>query len=90
MDWIYLYGPGIGILVGWIFGKLLGSWFGGSSGLTAGLVVLGAVWGFYMVANYRTIHKKGDTATGEFYTETKEYNKRAKKKEKQDKTTKDR
>lgn len=103
MDWIYLIGPAVGALIGGIFGSMkgsgafhrmygsgIGSRIGGGSGWTYWYIVMGALWGVSLAFAYREIHKKGDTATGEFYTDTKEYKKRIKEKEKQDKTTKDR
>ena len=99
MDWVYVIGPAIGALIGGIYGRLfgggafhrmmgsgIGSRIGGSSGWTPAFAVLGGLWGVMLAANYRRIHKKGDTARGEFLTETKEYNKQfVRKKKKKDK-----
>ena len=92
MDWIYLIGPAVGALIGSIYGKMLGSGalhgmrgsgigsrVGGSPGWTYAFAVFGALWGLQLAANYRDDHKKGDNATGEFLTDTKEYKKRNKK-----------
>lgn len=104
MDWVYVIGPAIGALVGGLYGKMLasgafdrmrgrvfGSRVGGSSsGWIFTFAVIGALWGIKLAANYRDIHKKGDSARGEFLTETKEYNKQfARKKKKKDKTDKE-
>ena len=101
MDWMYVIGPAVGALIGGIYGKLLGSGafhsmrgsgignrVGGSPGWTYAFAVLGGLWGVLLAANYRRIHKKGDTARGEFLTETKEYNKQFARKRKK-KETKD-
>ena len=102
MDWIYLIGPGVGMFFGWGYGKLFVSGnihrmrgggifrIGDSPGWVPSYMIFGALWGVVIAFNYREIHKKDDTATGEFYTDTKEYKKRIKEKEQQDKTTKDR
>lgn len=92
MDWIYVIGPAIGALIGGIYGSLLGSGafhsmrgsgigsrVGGSSGWGPAFAVLGALWGLQLAANYRAVHKKGENATGEFLTDTKEYKKKNKK-----------
>ena len=92
MDWIYVIGPAIGTLIGGIYGSLLGSGafhsmrgsgigsrVGGSSGWGPAFAVLGALWGLQLAANYRAVHKKGENATGEFLTDTKEYKKKNKK-----------
>ena len=89
MDWIYVIGPAVGALIGGIYGKMLGSGafhsmrgsgigsrVGGSSGWGPAFAVLGALWGLQLAANYRSFHKKGDNATGEFLTDMKEPKKR--------------
>lgn len=103
MDWVYVIGPAIGALVGGIYGRMLGggafhrmtgsgigSRVGGNPGWAYTFAIIGGLWGLMLAVNYRRIHRKGDTARGEFLTETKEYNKQfARKKKKKGKTDKE-
>lgn len=88
MDWIYVIGPAVGMLIGGIYGSMIGSGafyrmrgsglsrIVGGPGWAAAFAVLGGIWGLQLAVNYRAVHKKGDNATGEFLTDMKEPKKR--------------